>query len=261
MVAGYLAPNPQQNANIAGGVRFYFRRTGSSQFMDVGTVADVSSTPGNEQYEFNSTHGGRQSIAKTILLNRELTINLTLREINVENYRLGFYGGAEETGSINVIAAATPARTAAGTWVLPETDGTIAALVEVRSEDGETLYSVTTDYTSSAGSNTITPAASGNLESDSPNEGDKIHVLYRVTFAGATTRKVELMDTTTIEGAAQFHVRNQDGGLAQIMELDSVSIAPDGAIGYAVDDVQSIPLVITAQVSNGAIGRTYFKDI
>jgi len=256
MVAGYLAPNPSRNANIAGGIRFYFRESGQVNFGDLGSITDVNKTPGTEFFVFNSTHGGRLSEAKKVLQTRSLEINLTAQETTPMSLRFGLFGGDEETGSINIPATATPVRSS-GTFTLSET--TIVGVIEVRSEDGDTLYEVSTDYTVSG--NVITIVPSGNLDVASPNDGDKVHVLYRVQLSGATTRKFELLDNTEVIGAAQFHVRNQDGGLAQIYEFDQVQISPDGSISFADDDVQTIPLLVSCQELNGQFGRVYYTDI
>jgi len=52
-----------------------------------------------------------------------------------------------------------------------------------------------------------------------------------------------------------------EGGLAQILELDSVTIAPSGAITVPVDAVQQLPLTITAQIVNGEFGRMHLVDV
>lgn len=258
MVAGYPAANIARNVNIAGGVRAFFkRRDVDTYFASLGDIGDVSLEPLANFFSHLSTYDGRQAEAKRILSERGLTLNLTLNEINVPNLRHAFLANAEETGSINIPSTATPQQTSSGTWVLPEASADVGDVLEVRSEDGDTLYTVTTDYTVSG--NTITNAGTGG--SIATTEGLKVHVLYEVIMGAANTRKIEILQDTEIEGQAQFHVRNQDGGLAQIIELDSVLVAPTGAISVAADSPQQVPITMTAQILSGNFGRVYVRDI
>lgn len=259
MVAGYNASNPTRNVQIPGGLRFYFRRTGDTNFEPVGAISDVQATPEVTEFIFNSTYDGISTEAKRLVSSVSLSFSMTLNEINVPNLRHIFLANAEATGSINIVSDTAPTRTSAGTFVLPEAGGDIVSVTSVRSEDGETEYTVTTDYTVSG--NTITIVSSSSLDTASPNEGDRIHVLYTVAMPGASTRSVEMMQDTQISGAAQFHVRNQDGGLAQIYELDAVVLTPSGSVPFAVDANQTLPLQVSVQESGGNYGRIYMRDI
>lgn len=254
---GYLAPNISRNVGIAHGIRLYFRRDGETAWVDLGDITDPALTPVTEFLEYFSNHDGRNALATRILQNRGLTMNVTVTEINLENLRFALYGGSISSGSINVIAQTTPTVTAGNTLVLPES---ATSVISVKSENGETTYAVTSSYTHTPGSATITIVASGALDA-ATIAGDKVHVVYQVAFPGSSTRKFTLLDSTSVNGSVQFQIRNQGGGLAQIVELDDVQIAPNGDIGIAVDAVQSLPLTLTAQIAGGVFGRVYMKNV
>lgn len=250
-------PNPSKvasnltNVSIPHGVSFFFRRTGDTDFMDFGDLQDVSITPVAEFLEHSSNRKGINAVVKRILTNRSLTIDMTLNEVNTENVRIAFYGGAITSGvSVSVLETATPTTTGSDTLTLPEPASSLVALV---SEDGGTTYTYThagTPVSPTDAVTGITPA---------PGAGVVLHALYEVSFQD--THRIELLDTTTIEGAARFQIRNNKGGLAQVFELDDVQIAPNGAIPTPADAIQNLPIVVTVQELNGQFGRIYFADI
>jgi hypothetical protein len=128
------------------------------------------------------------------------------------------------------------------------------------SEDGDTPY---TDYTvaGAAGAYYIEDdGADGSTGLDTLAAGTKLHITYE-TELSTTGTTFTILDDTSVEGQLQFQIRNMEGGLAQILELDSVTIAPSGAITVPVDAVQQLPLTITAQIVNGEFGRMHLVDV
>lgn len=255
---GFKASNIAQNVSIGHGVKVFFMRDGTTTWLNLGDLADVSVTPSVEFLEHRSNHDGVQAVAKRILSDRSISIQAVLNEINIDNLRLALYGGAAATGSLNVISTSVPKRTASDTFVLPEA---VESIISITSTDGDTAYVETTDWTLGSDGVTISIVASSSLDTDLPNEGDQVHVVYQVQFASADTRKIEILDQTTIEGQIQFQIRNNEGGLAQIIELDLVQISPNGAIPVPPDAIQNLPLTITGQVLNGNFGRVYVKNV
>lgn len=260
---GYQATNIDRNVLIPHGVGFFYKRSGDANFNDVGDVAGVSINIETEFLDHKSNRAGQNATAKRILTDRSMTIAMQLNEVAPENFRYVFLANAGASGSINVQETATPKRTASDTFVLPEAvaGAASAGIVAVTSEDGSSTYVETTDWTLDSDGLTLTIVSSSSLDTDSPNEGDKIHVHYLVAFSGATTQKYEVLANTSEEGVGQFRIRNNAGGLAQILELDSVQLSPNGSVDVPADAIQSLPLLVTTQVLNGLIGRLYIKDI
>jgi len=269
--AGYLGSNVSRNMQIPHGVRIMFKRTGAgTNWIDMGDVSDLSVTPLAEFLEHFSNQDGRNALAKRILTNRGVSIEATLNEINAENLKLAFLGGnTSNTASTvkvttsEVVAATIVAPITTPIWILSDdpAGGSTASVLRVVSEDGDTLYP---DYTvaGTAGSYYIEdddhPAAGGLV--DLP-VGTKLHITYETELSSTTGTTFTILDDTSVEGQLQFQIRNMEGGLAQILELDSVTIAPSGAITVPVDAVQQLPLTITAQIVNGEFGRMHLVDV
>lgn len=255
-MSGYLASNPNRNVAIPGGIRLLFKRTGDTYHQTLGDISDVTLTPTAEYLEFSSAYDGISSVVKRILQSRALTINATLNEINNPNLRHAFLAGAPATASINIIAQSSFVISDSNTCTIPDLLSiSNSNILEVRSEDGGTLYTASSDWTSSG--QTLTIVTSSTLDTDT-SPGDRINVLYRVIKDGSdNTQKMQILSDTSVEGSLQFQIRQQDGGLAQIVELDSVLLSPNGDITYPVDNVQSLPLQIDAQQVNGQFGNIY----
>ncbi len=255
---GFLGSNIARNVDFGHTVRLFVKRTGTTEWLDLGDLDEVNITPTVEVFEHTSNHDGRTAIAKRIVQTKALSLGVVLNEVNIANLRFGLFAGAAQTGSINAIATETPKVTSSNTLVLSEVANTV---ISVRSEDGETTYALTTDYPLDSDGVTINIVSSSSLDTDTATD-DKIHVTLDVAFGGAApTRKIELLDVGIIEGVAQFQIRNSEGGLSQIMELDAVSITPNGDLGVPKDGIQSIPITIAANILNGQFGRVYLTDV
>jgi hypothetical protein len=257
--AGYLAPNVARNVSIAHGIRFFYKRTGGTTWIDLGDITDLSVNPQADFVEHFSNHDGQNSLSKRVLSNRQLNIECTLNEINQENLKLMFYGDAyDSTGSINYLYQEVldfgSALAESDTLTLTETAAPTAVTdITVTLEDGTAVTNLSSaDFTFTG--NAVVVVAAGALVGE-----QKINVQY--TVALATAQKTELFGDVNATGAAQFHVLNTAGGIIQILELDDIFIAPSGTMNLPADGIQSIPLTITSLVKNNKIGRAYFKNV
>jgi hypothetical protein len=266
--AGYLGSNVSRNMQIPHGVRIMFKRTGAgTNWIDMGDVSDLSVTPLAEFLEHFSNQDGRNALAKRILTNRGVSIEATLNEINAENLKLAFLGGntSNTASTVKVTTSEVVASISASgfpIWLLSDdpagTDKT-ASVLRVASEDGDISY---TDYEVAGISSPYYVRDAGGTGGglDALPIGTKIHITYE-TELSTTGTTFTILDDTSVEGQLQFQIRNMEGGLAQILELDSVTIAPSGAITVPVDAVQQLPLTITAQIVNGEFGRMHLVDV
>jgi hypothetical protein len=254
--AGYLATNIDQNVRIAHGVGVFFKRTGTTTWVDLGDLGDVAITPEAEFLEHYSNRKGQNAFAKRLLTTRGISIDATLNEINPDNLRKAFFAGAASSGSINVLETATP-ELSGSTFTLTETPDEVVSVVSV---DGGTTYTVTTDYTVSGA--VITVVTSSALDVDT-SDGDKVLVTYKLAhnFGSDGTQKHTLLSDTDVTGSLQFQIRNNAGGLEQVYELTLVSIAPNGTISLGVGEIQSLPVSMKAQEVNGEFGTLYVTNI
>lgn len=266
---GFLGSNVANNVQVPGGVGFFFKETGASTWLDLGALTGVSIEPTIEFLEYNTNRRGVSALAKRILTSRGLAISATLEEINPDNLRLAFFGGAQATPSSGVayvdseapLAISTGTSEGAVAWDLSVPDATI---LTVKSADGETTYTESSDFDVSAtgGSGGVTRiTAVDSTAMEDLAVGTQIHVTYSVDSGTTDVEVSEILDDTSIVGAGQFIIRNPGGGLLQIYEFDQVEIAPAGAIDISADSVQALPLTITVQELNGKFGRIYTKTV
>jgi len=253
-MSGYLGSNVSRNVQIPHGVRLMFQRTGGS-WLNLGDLSEVSVTPVAEFLEQFSTHDGKNALAKRLLTNRGITIECTLNEINGDNLQLAFQGGAT-TSSVTKQIAVTDVVSGSGAlgnvvYQLSDTPVGVSSIT-ASSEDGDTTYDAA-DFTLAGSEVTAVPSRA----MDAP--GLTVHFSYLTSVTGMT--QFEVLGDTSISGKVQFQIRNMEGGLAQVLELDSVTIAPSGAISTPIDAIQTLPLTVTAQVSNGSFGNFYTKNI
>jgi hypothetical protein len=270
--AGYLGSNVSRNMQIPHGVRIMFKRTGAgTNWIDMGDVSDLSVTPLAEFLEHFSNQDGRNALAKRILTNRGVSIEATLNEINAENLKLAFLGGNTSNTASTVKVTTSEvvmATSASGTpiWLLSDapagSDATsrAASVLRVASEDGDTEYTGYVVGGASAPFYISNDPGHASDDLDPLTVGTKLHITYE-TELSTTGTTFTILDDTSVEGRLQFQIRNMEGGLAQILELDSVTIAPSGAITVPVDAVQQLPLTITAQIVNGEFGRMHLVDV
>jgi len=260
---GFVGANTK-NVAIPHGVAFFFKRTGTSDWLNLGILQDVSITPTAEFLDVSSNHKGINAVVKRILTNRSIAVDATLIEVNPENIRLAFYGGAAASGSMNILESNIVTKQgAAGSnasyFVFPESyDYQYPPVVALTNLDGTGDYTTSiVDYIDGSG-NVASDATAGFKDLD---PGTELLFTYKVPIDFQSKNTVEILDITTIEGEGRFQIRNNKGGLAQIYEFDDMQVAPNGAVPVPQDNLQTLPLTITAQESSGKFGRIYFKQI
>lgn len=246
---GFIGGNAAQNVQVVGGVKMFVKLTGSTEWVHLGAASNIEIEPTAEFLDYSSNGRGVNATVKRILTTRALAMNMVLEEINIDNLKFALLGGSPVAGSVEVVETAIVTIGAANLVVLPEKANLI--LRAVRSDGGGGDYSIT-GFTPGGGDSTFTAIGA--------TEGDEAIVYYSVTQS-TDSEKVEVLDSSLISGSAQLRIRNKHGGLAQVYELDSVEIAPNGAIGLPAEEVQSLPITMTSRELNGVFGRVYSKTV
>jgi hypothetical protein len=247
---GFLGGNAVRNVQIPSGSAFYIMLENTDKWIDFGFINDIDQEPGAEFIEYQNNHYGSTALVKRILTNRSLILNVVAEEINPDNLRFAFFAGAPVTGSVNVFETFVSTTLAGGQVVLPED---AVEIIECRSEDGAELFAI---VNFNPPSNTFQILGQG--------EGVRVHTTYTVQMNLSNVSQVEVIEmlaSTTLSGVAQFRVRNQAGGIAQVYELDSVEVASNGAVPVAKEDIMSLPLTVTVRETNGQFGRVYTQTI
>lgn len=282
-MAGYLAPNIAKNTLIPHGVQMLFKRTGSTSFVDLGDLSDVSLTPTVEFLEYSSNQAAKAAIAKRIGQNKGMTIEATINEITPEALRIAFYGNAATTsavGSPEVLTAVEKITIPAGSTgeVAMDILFNAASIVSVKGVGGK-VYEGSSGVTSGVDSQDwfydITGGANKNLSlvaetAPTPTAGGAeieidaasadLDLIVEYTYTKAVD-KLEIGKEDQQTGIVEFHIRNNEGGLGQVITLDDVHVATSGAIPLAPDAVQNFPITVTALVKNGTLGHTAYFDV
>lgn len=282
-MAGYLAPNIAKNTLIPHGVQMLFKRTGSTSFVDLGDLSDVSLTPTIEFLEYSSNQSAKAAIAKRIGQNKGITIEATINEITPETLRIAFYGDAataSAAGSPEVLTAVEKITIPAGST------GTVAmgilfnaaSIVSVKGAAGKVYTGISADGTSGDDADdwfydSTTPSKNLSLvavTSPTPTSGGAeivtdaasadLDLIVEYTYTKAVD-KLEIGKEDQQTGIVEFHIRNNEGGLGQVITLDDVHVATSGAIPLAPDAVQNFPITVTSLVKNGTLGHVAYFDV
>lgn len=278
-MAGYLAPNIAKNTLIPHGVQMLFKRTGSTSFVDLGDLSDVSLTPTVEFLEYSSNQAAKAAIAKRIGQNKGMTVEATINEITPETLRIAFYGDEAAAPASQTLTAIEKITVPAGTTgsVAMNILFNAASISSVKSASGKVYTGVSADgatsvatddwfYNSSSPSKTLSLVAATNPTSNNGGEivedasSAALDLIVEYTYT-KTVDKIEIGKEDQQTGIVEFHIRNNEGGLGQVITLDDVHVATSGAIPLAPDAVQNFPITVTSLVKNGTLGHTAYFDV
>lgn len=252
--------NSSNNINIAHGISVWFQQDFSGSFLELGDCLIGDVTPIAEFAEFRSYRNGRNVMRKRLLTTTGATIAATLHEPNIKNFQRVLYGGTPESGQSVTVYEGRHLTVRSGT------DGLYVDLNEDASETDYTSITVSGIYLTSdvLEANPITPTnttpdANGHVwfVYTDLSEGDTVYVKYTVPYASTYSSEIFGANDTTIEGAARIQVRCMKGGIAQIWDLASVALSPNGGLSYPMDAVQTIPIQLTMQERGGTYGKIY----
>lgn len=255
-----------RNYNLAAGLRLFFRTKGSTDirdWRDLGDLEDVSFVHNIERFEHFSTRRGQRAQDRSIISQRELSINVMLHELNWTNLKFAF--GSDGSDRVDGIFQLQDTKIATnpgdgGTISLGQIDivpGTVLVL-NVLEEDVELVeYVENTDYTVDANNGTITILAGGALAVPSEaNDNEEVHIFWE---KDVETQRVEAWSGVELDGEARFMMVNPDG-VSWIWEMPQVQIQTNGDIALG-DGTDLVGLPLTLQILAGADGRFFNKHL
>lgn len=256
------APNSTNNINLAHNVSLWFQQDYAGDYYELGDLVVDGVTLAPEFAEHRSYRNGINALRKRLLMNRAASVSATLNEPNIRNLQRVLYGGSVQTGQ-SVTAYE-------GKHLTVQDDGGIYIdLADAGESDFDNiavtgLYNATDvlEATNLIASNLL-PDTDGRVDIDATDtglaDGDIIYVRYEITVS--TLFATEIFGTTaaTLEGAAQLQARNLQGGVVQLWDLASVTLAPNGDLVYPLDAIQTVPVLMTLQERSGTFGTVYAK--
>ena len=268
--------NSSANINIANHLSLWFNKdwgTATNSWKEFGDlyVDGVSVTP--EWAEHRSYRNGRNSLRKRLLTAQNCTVTATLNEPNIVNFQRLLYGGDVNTSDSVVVyegkhlelKTASPDGAPGVEYFDIEGDASEdSSMIPTSASYTVTGVYATTDVTEAT--NLISANVSVNTDGHAHllltgetdlEVGTTYYVKYQYTKSSMMSTEIYGATNSTIEGSARLQAPNTLGGTVQIWDLASVNVAPNGDIGYPLDAIQQIPLILTLQERNGTWGTIY----
>ncbi len=257
MVDRNLRSSDQRNVQVPGSVCLFFRKKGSilgADWKSLGNIVSAEFDAVIEKLDHFSVRRGLRAKDKTVITERNASMNFVFDEINRHNLEFAF-GSA-----IDSVAAVAELRTkhegifnAVG--AAPQTidigvlAGDILSLI-VRDpfiEGAPVTYVTPADYTFDAPTGVITTVAAGALD-PMPANGD-VHVFIEKVVG---TEKHEIHEGTEIEGEAQFQVFTP-GGAQFAVVFPNVVMRNNGAIAIG-DGTAWMEIQMTLEILVDVLG-------
>jgi hypothetical protein len=255
--------NSTDNINIPHALSVWFQLDYTGNWIELGDclVNEVNIAP--EFQDFRSYRNGVNAVRKRLLSARNASATVTLNEPNIVNLQRVLCGGTIGSGQTLTVYD--------GRHLEADSDG-VGTFFDL-TDAGETdfgniavtgIYAQTdvTEATNLISAN-ITPDTDGKCYFDATDtgisDGEEAYVKYTISVSSLYRSEIYGADDATIEGACKIQARNTSGGVVQVWDLASVHLAANGAMGYALDAIQTIPLLMTLQERGGTFGYIYAK--
>lgn len=254
--------NSNDNISIANGVSIWFQPNFTGEYEELGDLVVDGVTLSPEFLDHRSYRFGINALRKRLLTQKNASMTITINEPNILSLQRAVFGSTPTSGE-----SATAFQGARYT-VRADGGGTY---IDLQIDGGESIFSnitvteifASTDALYAAdllGTNAV-PDTEGKVYFDATDagldEGDLVYVKYQKALTGLYKTEIFGSSTASIEGAAKFQVLNEQGGVLQLWDIASISLAPNGDLPYPLDAVQTIPMTATLQERSGTFGNIY----
>lgn len=275
------ALNSSNNINIANTISLWFNKDwavdtqtvgspGSNAWVEFGDlfIDGVSINP--DFAEHRSYRNGRNSLRKRLLVVQNCAVSATLNEPNITNLHRVLYGGTiNESDTVTVYE---------GRHLELKGTEDEDQFFDLRTDAGERDldgegddYQVTGIYAASDATES-TNLLSRNVDVNTDGKahiagsaetdvalavGTTFYVKYQYSKSGLKSTEIYGANESTIEGEAKLQARNVKGGTVQIWEFASAQLSPNGDLGYPLDGIQQVPILLTLQERSGTWGKIY----
>lgn len=255
--------NSANNINIAHNVSMWFQRDFAGDYVELGDLLVDGVTLAPEFADFRSYRNGINALRKRLLTSRTASITATLNEPNVRTMERVLFGSTPVTGDTVTAFEGkhlTVKIDGTGTYVdLADAGETDFSSITVKSIFNATDVLEATNLISVD----ILPDTDGLVRFDQTDTAldpdDIVYVRYEIAVTSLFSTEIYAAANATVEGAARLQARNLTGGVVQLWELASVSLAPNGDLTYPLDAVQTVPIIATLQERSGTFGKVYTK--
>lgn len=254
--------NNEDNISIAHGVSFWFQQDFTGSFRELGDLVVDGVTLGPEFSDFRSYRFGINALRKRLLTQKNASMTLTLNEPNILNLKRALFGGEVSSNEANTQLEGrvfSVREDVGGTYIDLQNDAGESAFGDIMVVE---IFAVTDVlYSTNLISADISPDTEGKVYFDASDTGlnvdDQVYAQYEKALTGLFKTEIFGSESASVDGAAKFQVLNPQGGVMQIWDIASVSLAPNGDLPYPLDSVQTIPLLATLQERSGTFGHVY----
>jgi len=250
---------PDSNNLYLGAGEVWFNRfssgTTKTQWRHLGNVTKFELTQSVETLEKKSAMSGARGLLKRVVTGTTSEIALTLDEFDPENVALALLGTASAFSQTSGTATDTAitGTVKKGQWL--DTGNLKITVTGVKKAPSTTLV-LGTDYEvdSDSGMIRILPGSSTVADGDS--------LLWSGSYPSITSTQVQALANARIEGALRFRSASDAVGPRYLVDVWSVSIAPDGALALLGTEFGEIGLKATVQEDTSKpVGQRYFRAV
>jgi len=259
--------NSPNNINLAAGVSAWFQRDYAGDRVELGDLVIDEFTPSPEFLEHFSYRNGLRALRKRLLTQKSATMAMTLNEPSIINLQRVLFGGDISDSESETLFEGRQATLQTDTddelyidVAAMDADVTVANVTITgvyELSDPRTQFGMAVQASGVPDGNNRVAVA--NTTETTAVDGDTVYVTYTIAETGWYKSEIFGADNATVEGALQVQLRNQSGGIQQVYDLNSVQLAANGGIPFALDAIQTLPILATLQERNGSFGDIYTK--
>lgn len=249
---------PDSNNLYLGAGEVWFNRFSSgaaTQWRHLGNVTKFELTQSVETLEKKSAMSGARGLLKRVVTGTTSEIALTLDEFDPENVALSLLGTSSAFSQTSGTATDTAitGTVKKGQWL---DTGKLKIVVTALKKSPSTALVLGTDYEvdSDSGMVRILPGSTAVADGDS--------LLWTGTYPSITSTQVQALANSRIEGALRFRSASDSVGPRYLVDVWSVSIAPDGALALLGTEFGEIGLKAAVQEDTSkTVGQRYFRVV
>jgi len=261
---GQQSFNSTENINIAHNVSMWFQRDFTGDFVELGDLLVDGVNLAPEFAEFRSYRNGINALRKKLLTSRTASITATLNEPNIRTLERVLFGSTPTTGDSVTAFEGKHLTVKVGSGGLVNVDLNDAGESDFSAITVKAIYDAddVLEATNLIAAD-ILPDTDGLVAFDETDTGldigDIVYVRYEIAVTTLFSTEIYGASGSVVEGAARLQARNLSGGVVQLWELASVSLAPNGDLTYPLDAIQTVPITAELQERSGTFGKVYTK--
>lgn len=251
------ALNSANNINLPHNISMWFQQDWSGEYYEFGDLVVDAVTLSPEFQDHRSYRNGINALRKRLNSVRAATITATLNEPNMRNLQRVLFGGTIGSSQSFTVLEGKHLTVTSGLIDMSDANesdfGNITVTGVYAAEDFLEASNLI--------SGDLTCNTDGQVDVGATDfaDGTIVYVRYEVAVSSLYSSEIFGATSTTIEGAVKLQARNLQGGVVQLWDIASAHLAPNGDLTYALENIQTVPIILTLQERSGTFGTIYVK--